>query len=272
MAHRVSPATWHTQNFLHHRRLVERLIHMARLSERDTVLDLGAGRRCNHKLLGRPMPSRRCRRGRSCSGRWSAPSVSRHAQRDGSPGGCIAHASAARTLQSVCQYSLRRYCPRAASVDVGHLRATGELLGGSARSRRADCWLATPDVVFSPALPVVRRGRHPPLPAHRLSAGAASRRGISTTPQTWAPLIPGPHAALYRGLVSACFVGRPDRTLASTLEYLLGHRRFLRLMRELGVSATATPSTVGCATWLALFRTIANDATVRQKTALLMSP
>jgi len=271
VAHRVSPTTWHIQNFLHHRRLVERLIDMARLSERDTVLDLGAGRgvitnclaaRCRRVVAVEADPAladglrRRFRAAPNVIVRQEDALCMRLPREPYKVFASIPFDGTARVLRRLTSAT---YAPQESYLVVQ--REAAERIVGWPRQTMFSVlrypWFDA-DVIHH-----FQRTDFLPAPRVDVVFLRLRKRGP--------PLIPRRHAALYRDLVTACFVGRPDRTLASTLEYLLGHRRLVRLTRELGVSATATPSTVGCATWLALFRTIANDATVRQKTALLMS-
>ena len=57
MARLLSSPAWQTQNFLHKRSLVDRLLNLAAIGPEDLVLDLGAGRGIITERL-----AQRCRR------------------------------------------------------------------------------------------------------------------------------------------------------------------------------------------------------------------
>jgi 23S rRNA (adenine-N6)-dimethyltransferase len=267
MAHRNSPATWHTQNFLHHPGLVERLINLAGLGDRDVVLDLGAGRGIITERL-----ARHCRRVIAVE---NDPGLA-----DG-----LRRRFEARDNVNVRQDdALRMRLPREpykvfASVPFdGTARLLSRLT--SATYAPEESYLvvqreAAERVVGRPRQTLFSILRQPWFEAHIIHH--FRRTDFQPPPRVDAvflrlrkrgpPLVPRHQAGFYRDFVTTCFVGRPDLHLASTLTHVLGHRRLRRLVLDAGLSLQATPSTVDSATWLALFRAVADDMTVRQRVA-----
>jgi 23S rRNA (adenine-N6)-dimethyltransferase len=268
MAQRLTSPAWQTQNFLHKRALVDRLLNLAAIGPEDLVLDLGAGGGIITERL-----AQRCRRVIAV-------------ENDPGLAAGLRRRFAAHNNVIVCEDDvLRMRLPRQtytvfANVPFdGTARLLGRLTSATyapeasylvVQREAAARILGWPrETLFSllrkpwfEAEVIHRFQRTDFIPRPRVDVVFLRLR------KRGPPLVANAHAAFFRDFLTACFVS-PDRSAADTLHRLLGRQRSVRLQRASELPLAAPPSAVPFRIWLELFGAVAHDEALQRRLSTL---
>jgi 23S rRNA (adenine-N6)-dimethyltransferase len=268
MARLLGSPAWQTQNFLHKRALVDRLLNLAAIGPADLVLDLGAGRGLITERL-----AERCRRviavendpGLAAGLRRRFASHSNVTIHEADllrmrlprqPYSVFANIPFDGTARLLGRLTSATYAPDASYLVVQR-EAAARIVGWPREtlfSLLRKPWFEAEvihrflrtDFIPQPRVDVVFLRLH--------------KRGP--------PLVPEVQAAFYRDFLTACFRSS-ERSVLSTLQRLLGRQRSMRLARAADLPPTVGPAAVPLQVWLALFQAVARDDGLRRRLSML---
>lgn len=267
MSPRSRETLWRTQNFLRDPRLIDRLIAMARINQRDVVYDLGAGRGSLTTLL-----ARHARRVIAIEKDEALAAQLRRLFRD-QPNVVVRETDILTHRLPHSEYLVFANPPfditaelvrRLTSADVpprdAYLilqREAAQRFIGRPRMTLAALLIAprfSLDVLYR-----FRRSDFSPAPSVDAVFMRLHKRGP--------PLVAESEAQLYRDLVAACFAAwRPS--IGEALAHAVGSRAAARLMAASHLPTRARPSELPLSSWLRLYDHFATAPdVVRQRIA-----